>query len=97
MFGRATAALLAPESSTGIEFSQLIQSRHLSLLHSQGTLQYPADETGALAKLDTNDMAGAVSSIVADLGESYLIGYAPDAGTFDERGFPLTHAPLDIW
>jgi VWFA-related protein len=74
-------------SSTGVELGRMIQNRHLGLFHAQSTLQYLADETGGLAKLDTNDMAGAVSAIVADLSGYYLIGYAPDTGTFGDRSF----------
>ncbi|HXK10556.1 MAG TPA: VWA domain-containing protein [Vicinamibacteria bacterium] len=74
-------------TGAGLELGQEVQARHLGLFHEQSTLQYLADETGGLAKLDTNDMAGAVSSIVADLSGYYLIGYAPEAGTFDDHGF----------
>jgi VWFA-related protein len=62
-------------------------SRRLYLQNSQASLEYLTDETGGLALLDQNDLAGAFSSILADLSGYYLIGYEPGPQTFDDGGF----------
>jgi VWFA-related protein len=74
-------------SGAGLELGALVQARHLALFQAQGTLEYLADETGGLAKLDSNDIAGAVASILEDLSGYYLVGYAPPSGTFDGVAF----------
>ena len=71
----------------GGDFGAQVRGRHLALYREQSTLQFLAERTGGLARADTNDVAGALTSIVDDLADYYLIGYAPEAGTFEGTGF----------
>ncbi len=68
-------------------YGNAVTASHVGLYASQATLQYLTDETGGLTMLDSNDMAGSLSSIVSDLSGYYLIGYTPRSGTFDSSRF----------
>lgn len=89
--GLVTAGINAeasvPDANQPGRLANRTLSQHIALFHSQGTLQYLADETGGLALLDRNDLGGALTSVVDDLGGYYLIGYQPAQGTFAGSGF----------
>lgn len=89
--GLVTAGLTVEDSIGDIHdvraYANAVSARHLSLYSSQSTLQYLADETGGITRLDSNDMAGDFDSIMRDLSGYYLIGYTPRSGTFDSSSF----------
>lgn len=68
-------------------YANLTGARRVGLYASQGTLQYLSDETGGLAMVDSNDLAGSLAAVVQDLAGYYLIGYTPQSGTFDGSRF----------
>lgn len=55
------------------------------VVHSQEGMFVLAQETGGLFLHDTNDLAGALRQAAEDGDGYYLIGYHPDADTFDNR------------
>jgi len=52
-----------------------------------------ADETGGLAFIDTNDLAGSLGRILEDHAGYYLLAYEPDPSTFQGRA---TYRKLDV-
>ena len=71
-----------PDANTPGRLAQIGVSRSLYLRHDQSTLENLTDETGGLAMFNTNDVSGAVSTIMSDLSGYYLIGYEPGPQTF---------------
>lgn len=68
-------------------YGTAVSAGHLGVYRAQATLQYLTDETGGLTRLDGNDMAASLASIMDDLSGYYLIGYTPRSGTFDSSRF----------
>lgn len=66
-------------------FGDLISSREMTLLTRQGGLSYLADETGGFAVRNTNDMGDGIRRVMDDQNSFYLIGYQPEAETFDPK------------
>jgi hypothetical protein len=59
---------------------------------TQEGLAYLAEQTGGFAVMNTNDLPRGLARIRNDLGDYYLIGYVPDAGTFARAGTkPANH------
>ncbi|HEY8536797.1 MAG TPA: VWA domain-containing protein, partial [Vicinamibacterales bacterium] len=56
------------------------------LLATQDAMAFLAEETGGLAVLNTNDLAGGLRRVSNDLRGYYILGYTPPSGTFAEPG-----------
>jgi VWFA-related protein len=67
------------------QIAQVSQQRSQYLLDSQQGMFTLANETGGLFLHDTNDIDGALRKVVDDGNGYYLIGYHPDAATFDVK------------
>jgi len=74
------------------ELNNLPMQRARQVFRSQDGLVLLANETGGLFLHDTNDIDGALRKVVEDTEGYYLIGYHPEASTFDARtGQPKYH------
>jgi VWFA-related protein len=77
---------------SGRRVSRVPAQRAEEVVHTQEGMFALAQETGGLFLHDTNDLAGAVRKAAEDGDGYYLIGYHPDAGTFDNsNGQPRFH------
>ena len=63
----------------------------LALWASQDGMGVLAYGTGGLLVINNNDMNDALRQVMRDQKGYYLIGYKPDAGTFDEKAGPQFH------
>ena len=63
--------------------SRVPQQREQEVVHTEEGMFALADDTGGLFLHDTNDLAGALRKAAEDGDGYYLIGYHPDATTFD--------------
>jgi VWFA-related protein len=61
----------------------VISSRNNRLWDTQQGLVYLAQQTGGFAVRNTNDLEGGIRKVIDDQKSYYLIGYQPDAATFD--------------
>ncbi len=74
------------------QIARVPMRRSAQEFRSREGLALLAEDTGGLFLYNTNDIDGAVRKVMADSAGYYLIGYRPDAGTFDERaGRPRFH------
>jgi hypothetical protein len=48
-----------------------------------------AEESGGIAFINTNDVAGAVRRAVRDRAGSYTLGFYPEADSFDDKPHAL--------
>jgi hypothetical protein len=53
---------------------------------AQESLAYLAEQTGGFAVVNTNDLAGGLRRITADVRDYYVLGYEPDPSTFVGEG-----------
>jgi VWFA-related protein len=67
----------------GRRMSRVPAQRSEQVVHSQEGMFVLAQDTGGLFLHDTNDLAGALRQAAEDSDGYYLIGYHPDADTFD--------------
>src|SRR5262249_7225577 len=68
------------------------RERSQQMWESQEGMALLANDTGGRFFHDTNDIAGALRDAVADTEGYYLLGYHPDASTFDAKtGQPKFH------
>lgn len=63
-----------------------LSNRRAAYYDSQSGLDYLAQQTGGFFAHETNDLAGSVKHILRDQEGYYLIGYRPEASTFDAQG-----------
>lgn len=63
--------------------SSVMSSRGNRLWDTQQGLSYLAEQTGGFAVRNTNDLGGGIRKVIDDQKSYYLIGYQPDAATFD--------------
>jgi len=88
--------LTAADSTRGMtaeRISQVPAQRAQQVFNSQDGMVMLARETGGLFLHDTNDIDGAVRRVMEDSEGYYLIGYHPDASTFDTKtGRPRFHS-----
>lgn len=75
-------ALDSPSDTSGEALATAQRSRTRLLRDTQEGLSYLADETGGFAVLNNNDLSGGVRRVLEDQSY-YLVGYEPDADTFD--------------
>jgi VWFA-related protein len=83
--GLVTTGLTAADDTSELSGSQIesqISSRKDKLFNTQEGLIYLAKQTGGLPIINNNDLAGGIRKILDDQSY-YLIGYQPDAATFD--------------
>lgn len=75
------------------QISQISQQRSQEMFDSQDGMVILANETGGLFMQNTNDISGALTKVMDDGNGYYLIGYHPDAATFDHKtGQPKFHS-----
>jgi VWFA-related protein len=93
--GLQTYNLTAADNTAGMSPRQIARvpmQRATQVFRSQDGLVQLADQTGGLFLHDTNDISGALHKVMVDSQGYYLIGYHPDAGTFDAKtGQPKYH------
>ncbi len=83
--GLQTVGLTAEDDVSGKSSAQIEQSlteRRDKLFDTQSGLIYLAKETGGLSIYNNNDLSGGIEKMLDDQSY-YLIGYQPDAETFD--------------
>ena len=86
--GLVVPGFSAEDNTTGMTADALdraLRSRSFALFESQSGLDYLARETGGFLIKNSNDIARGVRRIVEDQKGYYLIGYRPEAETFDRR------------
>jgi VWFA-related protein len=72
--------------------SRVPAQRQQEVIRTEDGMFVLAEETGGLFLHDSNDLAGALRKAADDGDGYYLIGYHPDAGTFESRnGQPQFH------
>jgi VWFA-related protein len=79
--GPGVAAATGPQISAKITGSRASRTREL--FDTQESLIYLAEQTGGLAMLNTNDLAGALAKAVDDARGYYLIGFDTALGIRD--------------
>jgi len=87
--------LTAADNTAGVSrrrVSRVPAQREQEVIHTQEGMFALAEETGGLFLHDTNDLAGALRKAAEDSDGYYLIGYHPDANTFENvNGQPRFH------
>jgi VWFA-related protein len=93
--GLQVHGLTAADDTRGMNPRQLAEvpmQRAQEEFNSRDGMVMLARDTGGLFLYNTNDIDGAVRKVIADSEGYYLIGYHPDASTFDPRtGQPKFH------
>ena len=69
-------------TSDPTRLNQAMSDRSRELSETQDGLRYLTEETGGFAIVNSNDLSGGVRRVLEDQSY-YLIGYDPDADTFD--------------
>jgi len=74
------------------QIAEVPARRSAEAFHSQEGMVMLAHDTGGLFLYNRNDVSGALRQVLADSEGYYLLGYHPDAATFDPRtGQPRFH------
>jgi len=74
------------------QVSAALSKRSQDFSNTQEGLNFMAHETGGLFVHNTNDISAALNQVLEDQSGYYLIGYTPDASTFDKKSAkPLFH------
>jgi len=93
--GLVYTGLTAADNTSGRtprQISQVSTQRSQQMFDSQSGMVLLARNTGGFFVQDNNDIDGALRKVVEDGEGYYLIGYHPDASTFDEKtGRPKFH------
>jgi len=93
--GLETTSLSAADDTGKMSRKQLNNfpmMRSQQIIRSQDGMVLLANDTGGLFFHDSNDIAGQLRKAVADTEGYYLLGYHPDASTFDPKtGLPKFH------
>jgi VWFA-related protein len=90
--GLDTYQLTAADDTRGMNprrISRVPMERAAAAFRSQEGMSLLAEETGGLFLSNTNDIGGALHKLMEDASGYYLLGYHPDASTFD----PKTNQP----
>jgi VWFA-related protein len=94
--GLVYTGLTAADNTSGRsakQISEIGMQRSQQMFDSQEGMVTLARETGGLFMQNTNDISGALTKVMADGDGYYLIGYHPDASTFDVKtGRPKFHS-----
>jgi len=80
---------------TGEQVEEAFRDRGNDAFDLQSGLDFLADETGGMAIHNSNDIAAGIKKVVDEKGY-YLIGYRPDATTFDPRTGRQTFHQLSL-
>lgn len=86
--GLQTLGLTAADSTSGQTADQVeanLSDRRSELFDTQDGLRYLAQQTGGISIVNNNDLNLGISRMLNDQKGYYLIGYAPDAETFDAK------------
>ena len=87
--------LTAEDNTSGMsprQISRVPIQRATQVFRSQDGLVQLASQTGGLFVQNTNDLSGALHKVMVDSEGYYLIGYHPEASTFDAKtGQPKYH------
>ncbi len=93
--GLQTTSLTAADDTGKMsrkQINNLPMARAAQIFRSQDGMVMLAHDTGGLFFHDSNDIAGQLRQAVADTEGYYLLGYHPDASTFDPKtGLPKFH------
>ncbi len=84
--GLPYTGLTAADSTSGLsgdDISGALGARSLKLLSTQAGLSYLAEQTGGLFLRNNNDLGAGARRALDDMRGYYLIGYRPDAATFE--------------
>ena len=76
-------ATAADDVSSGSDISLKIRGK--SLMDSQASLRYLAEETGGIPYVNQNDLNYGIRKVLDDQKGYYLIGYQPDSETFEPQ------------
>lgn len=85
--GLVSTGITAEDSisrATPGRLQQITSSRSDELIETQAGLSFLAEQTGGLAVRNNNDLSGGVRRVLDDQSY-YLVGYEPDAETFDSK------------
>lgn len=85
--GVVYTGLTAADDTSGFTNEQVqnvMSARSRALFESQSGTDILAEQTGGLALRNNNDINGALRRVLDDQKGYYLIGYRPDASTFDQ-------------
>lgn len=86
--GLQTLGLTAADNTNGMSADQVetnLSDRKNELFDTQDGLTYLARQTGGFSVINNNDINGGINRMLDDQKGYYLIGYAPDAETFDAK------------
>lgn len=86
--GLQTLGVNAADDLSGRDMQQLedaMSNRRNAAFETQEGMDYLARETGGIAIKNNNDLAGGIRKVLEDQRGYYLIGYRPEASTFDAR------------
>jgi VWFA-related protein len=93
--GLQTTSLTAADDTSKMsrkQITNLPMMRSEQIIRSQDGMVMLANDTGGKFFHDSNDIAGELRKAVADTEGYYLLGYHPDASTFDPKtGLPKFH------
>ncbi|MDX6709952.1 MAG: hypothetical protein QOH96_968 [Blastocatellia bacterium] len=97
--GLVYTGITAADDLSGMTAAQIndpqngpLASRNDSLFRGQEGLNFLARETGGIPIRNSNDLSGGLRKIMEDQKGYYLVGYRPDASTFDRKtGKPAFH------
>jgi VWFA-related protein len=93
--GMQDYSITAADNTAGMSrrrVSRVPAQREQEVMHTQEGMFALSEETGGLFLHDTNDVTGALRKVVEDSDGYYLIGYHPDANTFENgNGHPKFH------
>jgi len=97
--GLVFTGLTAAENTNGHapgEIANISSRRSQDIFESQDGLVILAEETGGLFMHNTNDLDGALRHVMEDGDGYYLLGYRPDAGTFDEKTGKMKYHRMQV-
>ncbi|HEX9959702.1 MAG TPA: VWA domain-containing protein, partial [Pyrinomonadaceae bacterium] len=82
--GLQPLGLTAEDNVTPDQFEQALSDRRNEFIDTQEGLTYLARQTGGFAIVNSNDLSGGIRRVLNDQSY-YLVGYQPDAETFDPK------------
>jgi hypothetical protein len=86
--GLQTLGATAADDTSSLSNDQIeskLNDRRNELFDTQDGLVYLARQTGGLPIINNNDLASGIKKMLNDQKGYYLLGYAPDAETFDAK------------
>ena len=86
----------SPGAPTPEQMFSTMSTRSRDMTDSQRGMRALAEETGGVAYVNSNDIGGGVRRALEDQRGYYLIGYRPDASTFDPATGRLRYHELKL-